>query len=158
MSSANSIGWMKLGLRAQICGKCRPGAAGAPDATVVDATQVLISLPCEPRCQLFVQLPRLAQFLERHRAKPPLGYEDFVFRLLSETGSQTFDGNQQPSIPEATPGPFMNFSSEALAVLERVVALFRAPAPEKPGDDCARQALAKGQLSVLSSCHDDSNG
>lgn len=135
------IGWMKLGLRARVCSQCR----AVPN--VADSWPLLAPRPCEPHCALFVQLPRLARLLERHHAKPPAGYEEFVLKLLCDSLDE-FPGTLRSSHPAVKPSPFLEYLPEALATLERIVGLFDAPASANPQHDCARKALAAAQMSV----------
>ncbi len=141
MNQSLPIGLMKMGLRAQICSQCRPDALGADP---------LLASPCscEPRCALFVQLPRLAQFLGRYRAKPPAGYEEFVLKLLRESASETSSEKVLLTNHSSEPGPYLDFTAEALASLERMAALLAEPQVEVPHGDCVRKALALGQMSV----------
>lgn len=136
---------MKLGLRAQICSQCRPAA------TVAGLVQLPAPHSCEGGCALFVQLPRLARFLERHCAKPPAGYEEFVFKLLGEAATESAGGDGN-----VAGGSFLEYTPEALAILERVVALLEEPVVANPKHDCARQSLALGQLSVHAAKNDAS--
>jgi len=127
---------MKLALRGQICSQCCPVSSDA------DSLQLLAPRSCESDCPLFVQLPRLARFLERHRAKPPVGYEEFVLKLLCESAADISKGD-----PTAT-SSFLDYAHEALAVLERIVALLDVPAITAPEHDCVRRSFAIGQLHV----------
>jgi len=131
------IGWMKMALRGRICSQC------CPVATDGDAWQLLAPRSCENGCALFVQLPRLARFLERHRAKPPAGYEEFVLKLLCESAPDISQGHAT-----AIPSPLLDYAHEALAVLEGIVALLDVPAITTPEHDCARRSFALGQLCV----------
>lgn len=129
-----STGWMKLALRAQICAQCNP----AP--TRNESWQSLDPHPCEPGCALFGQLPRLARFLNRHRAKPPLGYEEFAIKLLCEP---LLDHVEQRA-------PFLDCVDEALATLETVASLLDVSPAILPQHDCLRRELALGQISACS--------
>lgn len=126
-----------MGLRAQICSQCRPVPSGA------DPLQRLAAHVCENNCAMFIQLPRLARFLDRHRPIPPAGYEEFALKLLSDAAADI-----SHSDPEALPGPFLDYSDEALAILERIVALSEVPVIAAPSHDCARQSFAMAQVSV----------
>jgi hypothetical protein len=130
-------GAMKVALRGQICSQCRPVPSTA------DSLQTLAPYSCETDCALFVQLPRLARFLERHRSKPPAGYEEFVLKLLCESGADISKGDAA-----TMPRPFLDYVHEALAILERIVALLDVPAITTPEHDCARRSFALGQLCV----------
>jgi hypothetical protein len=112
LQERSSKGWMKLALRAQICSQCHP----VPQS--VDPLRVFYPHSCETNCALFVQLPRLARLLERYRAKPPFGYEEFVLKLLCDSGAIRSDGGQN-----AMHCLFLDYSHEALAIMERVVSL-----------------------------------
>lgn len=101
-----SIRWMKMGLRAQICSQCQR----IPMA--MDPSALLEEGPCEVRCPLFIQLPRLARFLTRHRPTPPGGYEEYALKLLGESPMG---------------GPFLDYAPDALAILERIAALTEVP-------------------------------
>jgi hypothetical protein len=147
MKPMASVGWMKLGLRAQICSQCHPGATAA-GATAGDALPVFAAYACESRCALFVQLPRLALLLARYRAKPPAGYEESVLKLLSDSSMEISNDTRPASVTEITPGPFLDYSIDALAILERIAALLIPPAVENPGHDCTQRAMALGQMSV----------
>jgi len=120
---------MKLGLRAQICPQCQPG----PNAS--DPSQLLAGCSCEVRCPLFIQLPRLARFLERYRAQPPAGYEEFAIKLLGESSADTSSGGRVLSDRGAEPGPFLDYATDALAILESVAALSDAPVVTTPEQD-----------------------
>lgn len=135
MDKTLPIGWMKMGLRAQICSEC------SPVPVVADPWRMLAPHLCETRCALFVELPRLAQFLQRNREKPPVDYEEFVFKLLGESS-------------EGLSGPVLDYAPEALAILERVIALSNWPDAANPPRDCARKSLAMGQMSVNLSKND----
>lgn len=105
-----------MGLRAQICPQCQPRLNCAP------IPDLLAAGPCEVHCTFFIQLPRLAQFFERHRAQPPTEYEDFVLKMLSESAAI------MPSdVAGVAAGPFLDYAPEALAILERVVAMSVMP-------------------------------
>jgi hypothetical protein len=142
MDETLPVGWMRMGLRARVCNQCRPRVAAD------DAALALAPNSCESKCALFTQLPRLAHFLARYRAKPPAGYEDSVLKLLCDS-SKDISGDIGPaSVPEIIPGPFLDYSIDALAILEKIAALFVPPAVENPGHDCTRRAMALGQMSV----------
>jgi hypothetical protein len=128
---------MKMALRGQICSQC------CPVPTVTDSLQLLASHSCETDCALFVQLPRLAQFMKRYRAKPPAGYEEFVLKLLCESPPDISRGDST-----AMSSPFLDYAHEALAILERIVALLDVPAITTPEHDCHRRSFALGQLCV----------
>ena len=110
MNQSLSIGWLKIGLRTQICSQCHPIPAAA------DPSQLLDPHSCEAGCALFVQLPRLARLLERNRADLPAGYEEFVQKLLVD------------STGEAS-GHFLEYTNEALVILERILELVHEPEP-----------------------------
>ncbi len=129
-----STGWMRLALRAQICAQCDP------KPTHTNSCQLLDSRPCEIDCALFRQLPRLARFLKRHRAKPPLGYEEFAVKLLCERSLEKM----------GQPNPFLDHIPEALATLEKVASLLDVSPAVLPQHDCLRRELALGQMSVCS--------
>jgi hypothetical protein len=131
---------MKMALRARICSQCCPAVG------VADLLQPHGPHPCEANCTLFVQLPRLARFLERHFAKPPPGYEEFVLKLLEESTADIPNGSSSTAT-----GPFMDYALEALVILERIVALSQAPVLTAPHHDCARQSFALGQIGVHAS-------
>jgi hypothetical protein len=147
MDASASIGWMKMGLRANVCCQCRPMAATA------DRALALMPHLCETNCALFTQLPRLARFLDRHRGKPPSGYEEFVYKLLNDFTPEVSSKNLS-SNPEAIPGPFLDHSFEAIGILEKIALLFTAPPADDPTHGCARRSMALGQLSVLKSYKD----
>jgi hypothetical protein len=71
---------------------------------------------------LFIQLPRLARFLEKYRAQPPAGYEEFAIKLLGESADASSDGRLL-SDRAAELGPFLDYATDALAILESVAAL-----------------------------------
>jgi hypothetical protein len=131
------IGWMKMGLRAQICSEC------SPVPVVADPWRMLAPHLCETRCALFIELPRLAQFLQHNHAKPPVDYQEFVLKLLGESS-------------EGLCGPVLDYAPEALAILERVIALSDSPDPANPPQDRARKSPATGQMSVSPSKNDGS--
>lgn len=126
-----------MGLRGQICSQC------CPVPTVADSLQLLAPHSCETNCALFRQLPRLARFLVRYRAKPPAGYEEFVLKLLCESAADISKCDRA-----AIPRPFLDYAQEALAILERIVALLDAPAITTPERDCARRSFALGQSCI----------
>jgi hypothetical protein len=134
-----------MGFRARVCSECQPVPRPA-DHPVLPTVR-----SCEVCCPLFIQLPRLARFLERHRAKPPTGYEEFVIKLLCESSEETPKNDRHLSDHGAEPGPFLDYATDALAILERVAALFDKAEIATPGHDCARRDIALGQMSVLAS-------
>ena len=137
MGAKDSTGWMKMGLRAQICSQCRP----APSAA--DPMQLLAAHKCENNCALFVQLPRLARFFQRYCDRPPAGYEEFVLKLLCESAAEISDGD-----PDALPVPFLDYVHEALAILEGVAKLLGESANSTPEHDCARRSFTFGQVAL----------
>jgi hypothetical protein len=123
-----STGWMRLALRAQICDQCHPRPREGC------AHQVLEAHACESACALFVQLPRLARLFERHRAKPPAGYEAFAIQMLQEGGADSFE-----------PRAALDYAPEAVAILEKVARLLQDMPVQSPRHDCLRRDLALGQ-------------
>jgi hypothetical protein len=133
----DSTGWMKMGLRAQICSQCRPVASDA------NPSQLPAAHKCENNCALFVQLPRLARFFERYCAKPPAGYEEFVLKLLCESAAEDPNGD-----PGALSVPFQDYVHEALAILECVAKLLGESADSTQEHDCARRSFTLGQVAL----------
>lgn len=137
MNKSFSTGWMKLGLRAQVCSQCRPVSSSG------DPFQYIAPHSCEGACALFRQLPRLGRFLERHHAKPPAGYEEFVLKMLCDSAAETSHDQSTPiSIPN------LHLISEALAICEHIVSLSNPGPIATPQSDCARRSFALGQLGV----------
>jgi hypothetical protein len=68
-----------------------------------------------------VQLPRLARFFQRYSGKPPSGYEDFAEKLLSDSSAVSIEVD--PSTPQQFPAPFLEYSIDALAILEHIALL-----------------------------------
>ncbi len=77
----------------------------------------------------------VSAILERHRAKPPTGYEEFVIKLLCESSEETPKNDRHLSDHRAEPGPFLDYATDALAILERVAALFDKAEIATPGHD-----------------------
>jgi hypothetical protein len=107
---------MKMGLRAQICCQCRP------EESATETSLPIAPLACESGCSLFVQLPRLARFYQLHSPRPPSGYEDFALQMLGDASSA---GND----PAKIAGPYLDYSAEALAILERMTYLLTSLQP-----------------------------
>lgn len=131
MDDERSIRWMRLALRARICSQCDPPpAVVAPDPLPQPHS-------CESGCAFFNQLPRLARFLHRHRARPPVGYEEFAIQLLLESPLES--GGIEAKL---------DYAHEALATMEKVVSLMQAPSLPVAQHDCVRRDRAMVQLNI----------
>ncbi len=91
-------------IRQFVCERCFQRPAAAPINSAADA------LPCQPDCELFTQLPRLAQLVNRFGGEPPCGGESVVWSLIHESATKPSDN---------TDCPLSRYAGETLAVLER---------------------------------------
>jgi hypothetical protein len=97
-------------IRDQVCTACERRPAGSELLAVTEPRE------CEPRCDLFRYLPRIARLVRRFGSEPPCGYES-AFRSLACSECVA----PQPDCETLCPRPLTRYATEVAALIEMAV-------------------------------------
>lgn len=94
-------------IRDQVCTACERRPAGSELLAVTEPRE------CEPRCDLFRYLPRIARLVRRFGSEPPCGYES-AFQSLACTECAT----PMPDCQTRCPRPLRRYAAEVAVLIE----------------------------------------
>ena len=117
MGNRVHIDLSKMAVRAQVCTKCAQRPPGSELLSSIEPRT------CEKSCEIFINLPRLTEFVSRTHGEPPCGYLAAIRSLACDSTpacATSCDTRNNACDPKR---PIVRYVDELFSALERVAAL-----------------------------------